>query len=77
MREFVEFLVKHLVDNPDEIRINELESERSIIFELHVAKSDMGKVLGKKGRTAHAIRTLINAAAGASSKKRVMLEIIE
>jgi len=77
MREFVEFLVKHLVDHPDEIRINELESERSIIYELHVAKSDMGKVLGKKGRTAHAMRTLINAAAGASTKKRVMLEIIE
>lgn len=77
MKEFVEYLVKHLVDNPEEIQLNEVESERSIIFELRVAKSDMGKVLGKKGRTAHALRTLLNAAAGASSKKRVMLEILE
>lgn len=77
MKEFVEYLVKNLVDHPDEIQINEVESERSIILEMRVAKTDMGKVLGKKGRTAHAIRTLMTAAAGARSKKKVMLEILE
>ena len=77
MKEFVEFLVKHLVDKPDEIQITEIEGESSVVYQLRVGDGDMGKVLGKRGQTAQAIRRLLNAAAAAQKKKRVILEILE
>ncbi len=72
----VEMLVKRLVDNPDEVNLTEIEGERSIILELRVNKSDVGKVIGKGGRIVMAIRTLLFAMAKGSDK-RVMLEVIE
>ncbi|SNX55540.1 KH domain-containing protein [Thermoanaerobacterium sp. RBIITD] len=75
MGELVKFIAKSLVDNPDAVQINEIEGEQSIIIELKVAPEDMGKVIGKQGRIAKAIRTLVKAAA-TKEKKRVVVEII-
>ncbi|GAW92824.1 KH domain-containing protein [Calderihabitans maritimus] len=75
MKELVEFLAKALVDNPDAVQVNQVEGEKSVILELRVAPEDMGKVIGKQGRIAKAIRTVIKAAA-AKEGKRVVLEII-
>jgi predicted RNA-binding protein YlqC (UPF0109 family) len=68
--------VKALVDQPEQVTVTEIEGGNTIILELSVAKSDMGMVIGKKGRNALALRTILNAAAG-KSKKRYVLEIIE
>lgn len=76
MRELVEILAKALVDNPDEVKVNEIEGTQSIIIELKVAPEDMGKVIGKQGRIAKAIRTLVKAAA-IKENKRVVVEIIQ
>ncbi|WP_352419578.1 KH domain-containing protein [Proteiniborus sp.] len=76
MRELVEILAKALVDNPDEVMVNEIEGTQSIIIELKVAPEDMGKVIGKQGRIAKAIRTLVKAAA-IKENKRVVVEIIQ
>ncbi len=76
MKELVEVLARALVDNPDAIEINEVEGEKSIIIELKVAEEDMGKVIGKKGRIAKAIRTVVKASA-AREGKRVVVEIIQ
>jgi hypothetical protein len=76
MKELLETIVKALVDNPDEISINEIEGEKSLILELRVAPSDMGKVIGKQGRIANAIRTVMKAAA-VKENKRVVVEIIQ
>lgn len=76
MKELVNVLARALVDNPDEIEINEVEGEKSIIIELKVAEEDMGKVIGKKGRIAKAIRTVVKASA-AREGKRVVVEIIQ
>ncbi len=76
MKEFLEFIVKHLVDNPDEVHVNEVEAERTIVFELRVDQEDMGKVIGRKGQTAKSLRTLL-AAASAKVGKRSVLEILE
>ncbi|MDH4207168.1 MAG: KH domain-containing protein, partial [Desulfobacteraceae bacterium] len=65
-----------LVDNPEQVKVNEIVSTQTVVLELKVAKSDMGKVIGKQGRTAHAIRTLLNAASGKAGK-RFVLEIVE
>ncbi|ADL68985.1 MULTISPECIES: KH domain-containing protein [Thermoanaerobacterium] len=75
MGELVKFIAKSLVDNPDAVQINEIEGEQSIIIELKVAPEDMGKVIGKQGRIAKAIRTVVKAAA-TKEKKRVVVEII-
>jgi predicted RNA-binding protein YlqC (UPF0109 family) len=75
MKELVELLAKSLVDNPDEVEVREIESERSTIIELQVAPDDMGKVIGKQGKIARAIRTLTKAAA-AKEGKRVVVEIM-
>lgn len=75
MQELVEFLAKSLVDNPDRVRVNMVEKERSCIIELKVDAEDMGKVIGKQGRIARAIRTVVKAAATKSNKK-VVVEII-
>ncbi|MCR3956529.1 MAG: KH domain-containing protein [Gudongella sp.] len=76
MGELVEFIAKALVDNPDEVSVNEVEGSQSIIIELKVAPDDMGKIIGKQGRIAKAIRTVVKAAA-IKDNKRVVVEIIQ
>ena len=74
-KEFLLYIVKALVDEPDEVEIHVIEGEKSTIFELKVASSDIGKVIGKNGRIAKAIRTILNAAI-AKSGKRISLDIL-
>lgn len=76
MKEFIETIVKALVDNPDMVRLNEIQGERTTVYELHVGEGDLGKVIGKHGQTAKSIRTLI-AAISAKKGKRAVLEILE
>jgi len=76
MKEFIEYLVKHLVDMPEKVQINEIAGERTIVFELRVGNGDMGKVIGKRGQTAGSLRTLLSAAA-AKQGKRFVLEILD
>ncbi|RJQ27143.1 MAG: KH domain-containing protein [Peptococcaceae bacterium] len=75
MKELVEILAKALVDQPEQVTVDLVERERTIIVELRVAPEDMGKVIGKQGRIAKAIRTVVKAAA-LRQKKKVMVEII-
>lgn len=75
MKELVEVLAKSLVDNPDQVLVTEKLEGNSIILELKVADSDMGKVIGKRGRIAKALRTVLKAAAN-KDKQKVMLEIV-
>ncbi len=76
MKELIEYIAKNLVDKPDEVEVREVTGERTTIFELHVASEDLGKIIGKHGRTARSIRTLLSAAATKQGKKAV-LEILE
>ena len=76
MKELITVIVKAVVDQPDQVSVNEIVGEHSNILELSVAKSDMGKVIGKQGRTAQAIRTILSAASG-KTRKRHVLEIVE
>ncbi len=76
MQELVEQIARALVDNPDEVDVRQVEGERSIILELRVSPEDMGKVIGKQGRIAKAIRTVVGAAAVKEDKK-VMVEIVQ
>jgi hypothetical protein len=76
MKELVELVARALVDNPEMVEVNQVEGEQSIIIELKVAPEDMGKVIGKQGRIAKAIRTIVKAAA-TRENKRVVVEIIE
>ena len=76
MKELVEFIAKALVDEPDQVRVTEIEGERITVIELRVAPSNLGKVIGKQGRTARSIRTLLNAVA-TKLRKRAVLEILE
>jgi predicted RNA-binding protein YlqC (UPF0109 family) len=76
VKELVELIVKSLVDNPDKVKVTQLDGEQSSIIELTVAPEDMGKVIGKQGRNAQAIRVILGAA-GMKMKKRVNLEILE
>lgn len=76
MKEFVEYIVKNLVDHPDQVRINEIGGTHTLIIELGVEKSDIGKIIGKKGKTINAIRTLLMSVASRNGI-RVNLEIIE
>ncbi|NLJ97733.1 MAG: KH domain-containing protein [Tissierellia bacterium] len=76
MGELVEIIAKALVDNPNDVQVNEIEGTQSIIIELRVAEEDMGKVIGKQGRIAKAIRTVVKAAA-IKENKRVVVEIIQ
>lgn len=75
VRELVEIIAKSLVDNPDAVQVSEISGEQSVILELRVAPEDMGKVIGKQGRIAKAIRTVVKAAA-TKENKRVVVEII-
>lgn len=76
MKEFVEFLAKSLVDRPDEVKVTEVEGERTTVFELRVGDGELGKVIGRRGQTAKSIRTLLGAAS-AKTGKRAVLEILE
>lgn len=76
MGELVEYIAKTLVDNPDEVSVNEIEGSQSVIIELKVAQEDMGKIIGKQGRIAKAIRTVVKAAA-IKENKRAVVEIIQ
>lgn len=76
MKELIHYIVAALVDHPDQVQIQETEEDDSIIIELTVAKEDLGKVIGKQGRTARAMRSLLSAAAG-KINKRSRLEIME
>lgn len=76
MKELVELIARALVDNPESVEVNQVEGEQSIIIELKVAPDDMGKVIGKQGRIAKSIRTIVKAAATRDSR-RVVVEIIE
>ncbi len=76
MKDLLEFIAKSLVDYPDDVEVKQIEGERSLILELKVAPDDMGKVIGKQGRIAKAIRTVVNAAA-VKENKRVIVEIIQ
>ncbi len=76
MKELIEHIAKALVDQPDVVKVTEVEGERTSVVELSVAKEDMGKIIGKQGRTVSAIRTLLNAAS-MKQKKRTILELVE
>jgi hypothetical protein len=76
MKDLISDIVKALVDQPEQVTVTEIETGNTVILELSVAKSDMGKVIGKQGRNAQAIRTILSAAAG-KAKKRYVLEIVE
>lgn len=76
MKEIVEVIARSLVDYPEQVEVTETESDKSIVLELRVAQSDMGKVIGKQGRIAKAIRTVVKAAASKEEKK-VIVEIVQ
>jgi len=76
MKDFVAYIVKNLVDNPDQVKINEIGGTYTLIIELSVEKSDIGKIIGKKGKTINAIRTLLMSVASRNGL-RVNLEILE
>ena len=76
MKELLEYIARSLVDCPDDVYVTENESERALVLELHVNESDMGKVIGKQGKIAKAMRTIVRAATPASSK-RYAIEIRE
>ena len=76
MKELIKYIAQALVDNPDQVSVAEVEGDQTSVLELKVAKEDLGKVIGKQGRTARAMRTILSAAS-AKVKKRTVLEIIE
>jgi len=76
MKELIEHIAKSLVDLPSEVVVNEIDGEKTTVIELKVAKEDLGKVIGKQGKTARAMRTILNAAA-TKMRKRAVLEILE
>jgi predicted RNA-binding protein YlqC (UPF0109 family) len=76
MKDLIADIVKALVDQPEQVSVTEIEGGHTVVLEISVAKSDIGKVIGKQGRNAQAIRTILSAAAG-KAKKRYVLEIVE
>lgn len=76
MKELIEYIAKALVDNPDQVLVSEVSGDQTSVLELKVAKEDLGKVIGKQGRSARAMRTILSAAS-TKLKKRTVLEIIE
>jgi uncharacterized protein len=77
MRDLVEFLVRALVSDPESVRVSEIEEDDGTVLEVRVADEDLGRVIGREGRVANAIRTIAKAAATASDAGRVMVEIVE
>ncbi|MBM4388367.1 MAG: KH domain-containing protein [Deltaproteobacteria bacterium] len=76
MKEMIAYIAKALVDKPEAVQVNEIEGEQTSVIELRVAKEDLGKVIGKEGRTARALRTILQAAS-MKLKKKAVLEILE
>jgi predicted RNA-binding protein YlqC (UPF0109 family) len=76
LKSLVEYIARSLVDHPDHVNVNEIEGEKTTILELRVAEDDLGKIIGRHGRTAKAMRTVINAAA-TKERKKAVLEILE
>ncbi len=76
MKELIKYMAQALVDNPDQVEVSEVIGEQTSVIELRVAKEDLGKVIGKQGRTAKAMRTILSAAS-TKQRKRTVLEIIE
>ncbi len=76
MKELVEYLARQLVSNPDAVEVKETQGDTASVLELKVAKDDLGRIIGKQGRTAKSIRTILNAAASRTNRK-VVLEIVE
>ena len=76
MKDLITEIVKALVDQPEEVSVNEIGSSHTTVLEVRAAKPDMGNIIGKRGRTAQALRTVLSAAAG-KSRQRYMLEIVE
>lgn len=76
MKDLVKYIAQALVDNPEQVTISEVEGNQTSVLELKVAKEDLGKIIGKQGRTARAMRTILSAAS-AKLKKRTVLEILE
>ena len=76
MKELVQYLARSLVNNPDAVEVKETQVETASVLELRVAKEDLGRIIGKQGRTAKSIRTILNAAASRTNR-RVVLEIVE
>lgn len=76
MKDLIEMIAKALVDNPEAVTVTEVEGEQTTVLELRVAQTDLGKVIGRQGRTARAIRTLLGAS-GMKLRKRFVLEILE
>jgi uncharacterized protein len=75
MKQLIETIAKGLVDHPDQVRVSELASDKTVVYELSVAPEDMGKIIGKQGRVAKALRTVVSAAA-LQEQKRVTIEIV-
>jgi len=76
MKELIKYIAEALVDNPEQVSVAEVEGNQTSVLELKVSKEDLGKIIGKQGRTARAMRTILSAAS-AKEKKRVVLEIVE
>ena len=76
LKELIDYMARALVDNPEMVKVSEIEGEQTSVIELRVAKEDLGKVIGKQGRTARAMRTILSAAS-TKIRKRAVLEIIE
>jgi len=76
MKDLIERIVRALVDNPEEVMVTAIEGNQATVLELKVAKEDLGKIIGKQGRTAKSLRTIVGAASG-KERKRVVLEIVE
>jgi hypothetical protein len=76
MAELLEYLARQLVDNPDAVRVERVDEDGSVLLRLHVAEDDLGKVIGRQGRIARALRTIVRAG-GARERRRVQLEIVD
>ncbi|MDR2669635.1 MAG: KH domain-containing protein [Desulfovibrio sp.] len=76
LKEYLEFIVKSLVNKPEEVLVTEVPGEQAVVYELRVAKEDLGKIIGRQGRTARAVRILLGAAS-TRLKKRSLMEIVE
>lgn len=76
MKDLIELITKSLVDSPEKVKVTEMDGERTVVYELRVSKEDLGKVIGKEGRTARAMRTILTAAS-MKTGKRAVLEILE
>ncbi len=76
MRELIEYMAKELVDNPDEVRVQQVRGNQAIIFKLYVAQDDKGWVIGRKGRVANTMRALLQVAGTIEGRRRVVLDIV-